>query len=172
MIKYEVVLMFLFVSLVSAQQKQNEVSTNDVKNVWSTFLSALKTKDTIAFKQLVAPKIRCYYCLENTPEEQEALAYSRDNDKDWYAKIYEQDIYIPVAKFLAEDYDIIFTHTFIGLLIERETVYVYHVNEGVGYMEVLVTTTKPTLLHEGGQHTFQFVKLKNRWVLNEIGTIP
>lgn len=100
------------------------------------------------------------------------MASSRDNDKDWYAKIYEQDIYIPVAKFLAEDYDIIFTHKFVGLLIESETIYVYHVSEGIGYMEVLVTTTKPTLLHEGGQHTFQFVKLNNRWVLNDIGTIP
>lgn len=173
MVKNKIVLMFLFiVSIVCAQQKTEDVSLKEMKQVWATFLSTLKTKDTVKFKQLSALKIRCYNCLENTLEEQKKLAYSRDNEEDWYTKIYEQDIYIPITKFLAEDYNLIFTHNFIGLLVESETIYVNHAIEGVNYIEVLVTTTKPTKFHEGGQHTFRFVKQNKIWILDNLSTIP
>ncbi|WBU88283.1 hypothetical protein [Cellulophaga omnivescoria] len=173
MVKNIVVLMFLFVvSIVCAQQKTEDVSLKEMKQVWATFLSTLKTKDTVKFKRLSALKIRCYACLENTPEEEKELTTFRDTEEDWYSALYTTKIYIPVDTFIAEDYNLIFTHNFIGLLVESETIYVNHAIDGVNYIEVLVTTTKPTKFHEGGQHTFRFVKQNKIWVLDELSTIP
>lgn len=165
--------MFLFVvSIVCAQQKTENVSLKEMKQVWATFLSTLKTKDTLQFKQLSASKIRCYSCLENTPEEEKELTTFRDTEEDWYSALYTTKIYIPVDIFIAEDYNLIFTHNFIVLLVKSETIYVNHAIEAVNYIEVLVTTTKPTKFHEGGQHTFRFVKQNKIWVLDELSTIP
>ncbi|MEP0214258.1 MAG: hypothetical protein ABJD66_13630 [Cellulophaga sp.] len=173
MVKYKVVLFFLLVvGGVNAQQQPKEVSLKEMKQVWTTFLSALKTKDTVKFKRLSASKIRCYACLENTPEKEKELTTFRDTEEDWYTALYTTKIYIPVDLFIAEDYNLIFTHNFVGLLVESETIYVNHAIDGVNYIEVLVTTTKPTKFHEGGQHTFRFVKQNNTWLLDDLSTIP
>lgn len=40
------------------------------------------------------------------------------------------------------------------------------------YYEILVTTTEPTLNHEGEQHNFQFKKINGKWKFNELELIP
>ncbi|WFO17399.1 hypothetical protein M601_006805 [Cellulophaga baltica 4] len=69
-----------------------------------------------SFKDLSKSKIRCYPCLENTPEEQAYIAQLHETDTLWYDTIYEDLIYVPVDTFISQDFDLFFNPGFVTLL--------------------------------------------------------
>jgi hypothetical protein len=97
------------------------------------------------------------------------------SEPDWYKKLYEEKIFIPIDKFCKQDYPIIFSKMFIKKLQNGKTIYtVDRYNDEIIY-EVIVTTTKPGEIapeHEGGQYAFQFIKINNGYKFWGIDTIP
>lgn len=164
-------LFFLIISYTSKAQT-SEQSEKEIKAVWYTFLDAVSSKDFAIFKKLSNKKIRCYNCPENTEAEREKIYTLRKTDTLWYDKLYNDLIYIPVDHFIENDFEIIFTPSFIKKLKEKKTLYHQNSIDGVDYYEVFVTTLEPKNDHDGGQHNFQFKKVNGKWVFNEIGTIP
>ncbi|WP_103865586.1 hypothetical protein [Aquimarina sp. I32.4] len=168
----------LFLSLLissfipSKDASQHVDETEDITQVWKKFLNIIARQDKSGFKTLSNQSIRCYLCLENTIIEQEELDKKRETDPEWYTTLYTKDIYISIDDFIKNDYDLIFNTVFVQILKERKTIFYKREIEEVAHYEVLVTTTEPTLYHEGGQHSFQFKKIKGEWKFNEIGTIP
>ena len=139
---------------------------------WRAFLDVAISGDSLEIKDFLNQTIRCYLCLENTPSEQKKLSLLRETDATWYEKIYNEKIYIPLDTFLAKDFNLIFNNDFLKILKESTTDFHKVENDSTYYYEVLVTTTAPTIAHEGGQHSFQFKKVEGNWKLSEIGTIP
>ncbi len=151
---------------------KNEFRKSEISQTWNDFLNILESSREKDFKELSSEKIRCYLCLENTNTEQKEMEILRENDSLWYDKIYDDLIYIPIDSFVKKDFDLIFNLEFVKILKENETIFHKRIIDGIEYYEILVTTTKPTIGHEGGQHNFQFKKINGKWKFNEIGTIP
>ena len=169
--KTRIVFTFTIIMLISFSCKKEEDSS-EIQLRWQEFLSVLEQKNLTEFKEYASDTIRCYMCIENTEHEQKVLEYLRDNDSTWYDKLYNEKIYIPINKFLDEDYDLIFNNEFVEVLKNSKTVYAQREIDGLDVYEVLVTTTKPSLGFEGGQHDFQFTKEEGIFKLSEISTIP
>ncbi|WP_271769877.1 hypothetical protein [Aquimarina algiphila] len=154
------------------KEDQSSLVENGIEKTWENFLTIVQEKDKAAFKEVSSKTIRCYLCLENTLADQKELDAKRESDPDWYNQLYDKDIYIPIDRFINEDFDLIFNPEFVSILKEKKTIFYKNDNEEVELYEVLVTTTEPSAEHEGGQHSFQFIKKKGDWKLREIGTIP
>lgn len=167
-----ILLITLFVIFSCKKDHKNEYDENKISKTWNNFLNVLDPNKKKDFKELSDKKIRCYLCLENTITEQNEIAFLRDNDSLWYDKIYDDLIYIPIDNFVENDFDLIFNSVFVKTLKEKKTIFNERIIDGIEYYEVLVTTTEPTLNHEGGQHSFQFKKIDGKWKFNEIETIP
>ena len=135
-------------------------------------MKIIESNQRKGFKKISSESIRCCLCLENTYTEQREIEILRENDSLWYDKIYEALIYIPIDSFVKKDFDLIFNPEFVKILKENKTIFYKRVIEGIEYYEILVTTTEPTLDHEGRQHSFQFIKVNGEWKFNGIGTIP
>lgn len=158
---------------------KKEEKPDEIQLKWEEFLNVVEQKNIPEFKKLVNDMIRCYMCLENTEHERNVLKYLRDNDSTWYNKIYDEKIYLPINKFIEEDFDLIFTEDFVELLKNSETIFSKREFDEDGLAadnddyEILVTTSKPNILgEEGGQHDFSFKKNNGIYVLFEISTIP
>jgi len=151
---------------------KNEFRKSEISETWNDFLNILESNREKDFIELSSEKIRCYLCLENTDFERKEMEILRESDSLWYDKIYDDLIYIPIDSFVKKDFDLIFNPEFVKILKENETIFHKRIIDGIEYYEVLVTTTKPTSSHEGGQHNFQFKKNNGKWKFNEIGTIP
>jgi hypothetical protein len=172
-INYVLIAPFIILLCVSCKQPTSyPTKDTEIKKTWNSFLNAVEKKDRRAFNVLSNIKIRCYPCLENTKEEQDYIAHLQETDTLWYDKIYNDLIFIPIDSFMTQDFDLFFNPDFVTLLKERETTFYKNDEDGIFYWEILVTTTAPTLFHEGGQHHFRFEKCDEKWKLNEIGTIP
>ncbi|WP_282133055.1 hypothetical protein [Cellulophaga baltica] len=171
---YLLIAPFIVLLCMAAGNERSAYTPQDIeiKKTWNSFLKAIEKKERRSFKDLSKSIIRCYPCLENTPEEQAYIAQLHETDTLWYDTIYEDLIYVPVDTFISQDFDLFFNPGFVTLLKERETTFYKQDLEGVSYWEILVTTTEPTFFHEGGQHHFRFEKCADGWKLNEIGTIP
>jgi hypothetical protein len=147
----------------------------ELVSAWKIFLKAVSMNDLQIIKDLSVDKIRCLSCLDNTEEKDKEIEKFKMTEPDWYKKLYEEKIFIPINKFCKEDYPIIFSKIFIQKLQNSETIYtVEHYNDENIY-EVIVTTTKPGEIapgHEGGQHAFQFIKKNNEYKFWGIDTIP
>ncbi|WP_165748515.1 hypothetical protein [Cellulophaga sp. Z1A5H] len=172
-IKYILIAPCILLLYISGKERSSYTPQDvEIKKTWNSFLKAVEKKERRTFKGLSKTKIRCYPCLENTTEEQAYIAQLQETDTLWYDTIYEDLIYVPIDRFIAQDFDLFFNPDFVKLLKERETIFYKQDLDGVFYWEILVTTTEPTLFHEGGQHHFRFEKCDDGWKLNEIGTIP
>lgn len=138
---------------------QKEISKKEITQTWNSFLNSLSTNNKKAFIELSNNQIRCYDCLENTLIEEKELENMRESDSLGYDKIYDSLIYVPINDFVKNDFDLIFNPEFVKILKEKKTTFHKNTIDNVEYYEVLVTTTEPTLDHEGGQHSFQFKKV-------------
>ncbi len=156
----------------SKKEDQSLLVEKTIEKTWVEFLTIVQEKDKTAFKEISSDRIRCYLCLENTLAEQKELESKRESDPNWYDQLYDKDIYIPIDRFVKEDFDLIFSSEFVSILKEKKTIFYKREDRKTEVYEVLVTTTEPSAEHEGGQHNFQFIKKKGGWKLSEIGTIP
>ena len=172
---YIIILNIILISFSCNRIKKdakNGLRNNEISQTWNNFLNIIESNNGKHFKELSSKKIRCYLCLENTNTEQKEMEILRENDSLWYHKIYDDLIYIPIDSFVKKDFHLIFNPEFVKILKENETIFHKKIIEGIEYYEILVTTTEPTLGHEGRQHNFQFKKINGEWKFNEIGTIP
>lgn len=164
--------LFIFLTLIAFSSCKKDKKQSEIENTWSGFLDVVEQKDKNGFRNFSGDTIRCYLCLENTEHEQKVLEFLRENDSAWYDKLYDEKIFIPVNKFIEEDFDLFFNKEFVDILKKGETIYFQREIDTSDIYEVLVTTTEPTLTHEGGQHTFQFRKINGGYKLVEISTVP
>lgn len=167
-------LLFIFLALIVFSSCKKDKEPSEIKKTWFGFLEVVEQKDKNGFRDFAGDTIRCYLCLENTEHEQKVLEFLRENDSAWYDKIYDERIYIPQNKFIEEDFDLFFDKEFVEILKNGETIFSKREfdDDNTNAYEVLVTTTEPTLTHEGGQHTFQFRKINDSYRLTEISTVP
>lgn len=165
-------LLFIFLTLIVFSSCKKDTKKSEIENTWSGFLDVVEQKDKNGFRNFSDDTIRCYLCLKNTEHEQKVLEFLRENDSAWYDKLYDEKIFIPVNKFIEEDFDLFFNEEFVDILKKGETIYSQREIDTADVYEVLVTTTEPTLTHEGGQHTFQFRKINNNYKLTEISAVP
>src|SRR5690606_1773929 len=164
--------LFIFLTLIVFSSCKKENKQSEIESTWSGFLVVVEQKDKNGFRNFSGDTIRCYLCLENTEHEQKVLEFLRKNDSAWYDKLYDEKIFIPINKFIEEDFDLIFTDEFVDILKRNETIFSQHEMDTTDVYEVLVTTTETSLTHEGGQHTFQFKKIDETYKLTEISTVP
>lgn len=163
-------LLLLIVSLSCKQDRK--LTSVAVFTMWSHFLNTLETNDKMAFKKASAESIRCYDCLENTPSEAQQINILRETDSLWYDKIYDDLIYIPIDRFIDNDFDILFNPQFAQILRDNDISFFEDNKNDVIKVHILVTTTPPSENFEGGQHSFSFTKMNDKWKFTEIGTIP
>ena len=147
----------------------------ELANAWKIFLKAVLTNDMRKIRNLSVERIRCLSCLENTEKEAKEMIKYQTTEPDWYEKLYEEKIYIPINAFCKQDYPIIFTKKFIKKLQDSKPAYAVEDFNGKKIYEVIITTSKPgesSLEHEGALHLFQFVKTNNGYKFWGIDTIP
>ncbi len=76
---------------------------------WSAFAQAVKNNNLPAVKAMATECIYCNYCLYNTDKENQVFVDSMKKNPDgWTAKITSQLQYLPVDKFMKEDFADIF----------------------------------------------------------------
>lgn len=151
------------------QEGGNGVQVEETK-VWQTFISAVNKGNKDKFREISASTIKCFDCLENTESEGVALTQMKMDDENWYERIYSEQIFVPIDKFMVQDYDLIFTPAFVKILENKPPSYfLTNNNEN---LEVVVTTVEPSAEFEGMQHVFHFRKEEGAWKFAELSTIP
>ena len=176
---------FLFIVIVSSLMIEpvhsygSDITDNnqyiELVNVWKVFLKAISTNDLKEIRNLSAERIRCLFCLDNTEEEEREIENFKTTEPDWYEKLYDDKVYIPISKFCKQDLPIIFTKKFIKKLLDSKPAFAVEDFNGKRIYEVIITTSKPGELfpgHEGGQQLFQFIKINSVLKFWGIDTIP
>lgn len=144
-------------------------------NTWKIFLKAVSNDDLKMIRNLSFERIRCLSCVDNTEQEEKEIEEFEATDPDWYNKLYDEKVYIPVNKFCEEDYAIIFTKEFVKRLQDRKPAYAAEIVNKQKIYEVIIPTLQPGELspkHEGCLHLFQFIKTKKGYKFWGIDTIP
>ena len=148
---------------------------SQVEAAWKTFLQAAAAHDTGKIKSVSVEKIRCPACVDNTEKEDKYMETFRMTEPDWYKKLSEEKVFIPVNTFCKQDYPIIFSEQFIKKLQNSKPAYRADDSSGGKIYEVLIQTAKPGELatgHEGVLHIFQFIQTNNGYKFRGIDTIP
>jgi hypothetical protein len=148
---------------------------SNVEAAWKTFLQAAAAHDMKKIKSVSVEKIRCLACVDNTEKEDTEMETFRLTEPDWYKKLYEEKIFIPVDTFCKQDYPIIFSELFIKKLQNSKPAYRIDNRNDKKIYEVLLPTVKPGELapgHEGVLHIFQFIQTNNGYKFWGIDTIP
>ncbi|MBN2107895.1 MAG: hypothetical protein JW832_10765 [Deltaproteobacteria bacterium] len=146
-----------------------------VEAAWKTFLQAVAAHDMKKIKLVSVEKIRCPACVDNTEEEDKDIETFRMTEPDWYKKLYEEKVFIPVNTFCKQDYPIIFSEQFIKKLQNSTPAYRVDDLGNETLYEVLIPTAKPGELatgHEGVLHIFQFIQTNNGYKFWGLDTIP
>ncbi len=162
------VMCFTFHSCTYKKKQTYNHPDKEIVEVWSNFLKTIEQKNKNEFRKLSSNKIDCYVCPDNTPQEYEELNKLRAENDDWH-EIYNSKTHISIDTFLQQDLNIIFNSDFVTILKTKKTIFS---KADTNVYQILVTTTEPTLEHEGGQHNFKFKKENGIYKFCEIGTIP
>ncbi len=163
-----IVMSFVLHSCTHKARRIYNHTDKEIVEVWEVFLKTIEQKDNSAFRKLSSDKIDCYVCPDNTPQEYEELNKLRAENDDWF-EIYNSKIHLSIDTFLQQDFNIIFNNDFVSILKTKKTIFS---KADTNVYQILVTTTEPTLEHEGGQHNFKFEKENGVYKFCEIGTIP
>ncbi len=145
------------------------------KEAWTLFLKHLESGDLNSFHDMSMSHIHCYECLSNTDIEYSQQSEFRATNDNWYSLTYENMIFIAIDDFIANDYQLFFTPSFITTLQNAETHFLERETDKELFLEVLVTTTEPSTvppIHEGGQTVFQFKKMEKGYYFYGITSIP
>jgi hypothetical protein len=144
-------------------------------NTWQIFLQAVSIGDLNKIRNISVEKIRCLSCVDNTGEEDKEIENLQKTNLDWYKKLYEEKVYIPINKFCEQDFPIIFTAEYIRKMQNSEPTYAVEDFNDRKIYEVIIPGVKsgelPTA-HEGVLHIFQFVKTDHGYKFWGIDTIP
>jgi len=151
---------------------RNSQNYADISQTWQQFLTTISTKDKLAFKKLSDTTINCYECLENTTEELNAINHMRMNDSTWYERIYEDMIYVPIADFITDDFDLIFTPSLVKILKSKKPIFNRNDIDKSIISEVLITGIEPNEEFEGMQYVFAFKMINGVLKFTQLNTIP
>ena len=183
-----IILLTLSLTFVKGQNNADNDST--LKTTWTKFSKAILNKDLKAFKAMSTECVNCEWCTTNTAKEDTLFeAYKAANEKTWYDKLYTDLCFIPIDKFIGEDYDLIFTDETKSRLLNTSKLYyadnkhnfkLYDKSCIIGKnkvkdldcKEVLLTTIDSTPKLEGAQFAFAFVKIKGQYKFCGFSTIP
>ena len=175
-------LLLLFLCVVSCHQKvmvgpitNNTTIQQDIEKTWARFIEAISDNNLNKLRLLATHKIRCFLCVDNTEQESRDLQKFMETDPDWYNKLYDQKIFIPLDKFFNEDVPIIFNKDLIGKMKAAKVNYVERSIEKESFYEIPVATIEPgefAPLDEGVQHVFLFIKTADGYKFTGIDTIP
>ena len=76
---------------------------------WDAFVKAVTTGDMKAFKEISTDCLYCNYCLYNTDKETKTYVDSMKKDPEgWTYKVNNELQYLPIDKFLKEDFADVF----------------------------------------------------------------
>jgi hypothetical protein len=141
-------------------------------------------------KQLSANCINCPLCVTDAPEEDSLFEVFRQKNPDtWYDKLYNEMAFIPVDRFLREDFPGIFnTQTkqrLLGkpkfIIHDDETVKnIYYKNcmitpseiKNAKLFEVFIKIVDPSSKTEGMDAAFAFIKTNHGYKFCGFSTIP
>ncbi len=179
--------------LPNNSNRTNSVSeSNDslLTATWNRFATAVLQYDVKAFKALSTDSIRCDECLTNTRTENSLLNdYKINNERTWYNDLYTKLCYISIAKFIQEDYELIFSDQIKSRLLDATKLHfidndhnsrLYSRPGIIGkpqktkpdFKEVLLTTIDSTPTREGAQFAFAFVNVGGQFKFCGFSTIP
>ncbi|HYG38471.1 MAG TPA: hypothetical protein VD908_07635 [Cytophagales bacterium] len=166
----------IFCLIVLKACDTNNSSNAEVKKFWKRYVKVVKSKDFEELKAISLPKIDCRSCLDNSAKEDSAVTnFKIKNPDSWYDQLYGELVYIPIDKFIEQDFDILFDQDLLSkiknsskvIFISREL----EKKEGQQYLteyiegdkipilhEALVTTVDPSTQYEGEQVVIQFLE--------------
>jgi len=172
----------LFLCVVSCHQKvmvdpitNNASMQQDIEKTWVRFIEAISDNNLNKLRLVATQKIRCFSCVDNTEQESKELQKFTETDPDWYNKLYDQKIFIPLDKFFNEDVPIIFNKDLMGKVKTGKVNYVERSIGKESFYEIIVATIEPgefAPLDEGVLHVFLFVKTADGYKFTGIDTIP
>jgi hypothetical protein len=165
-------------------------SEKEFEEAWLTFANAVLSGDLNKVKQLSANCIECSSCVTNTPKEDSLFNnFQKKNPNTWHDKLYSELSYIPIDKFLNEDFTIIFnSFTKTKLLDSSKTR--FHddeINKGMydkkciisntdfkkaNLLEMFVKIIVPSTETEGMDKAFAFIQTKQGYKFCGYSTIP
>jgi len=128
---------------------RNSQNYADISQTWQQFLTTISTKDKLAFKKLSDTTINCYECL-----------------------IYEDMIYVPIADFITDDFDLIFTPSLVKILKSKKPIFNRNDIDKSIISEVLITGIEPNEEFEGMQYVFAFKMINGVLKFTQLNTIP
>jgi hypothetical protein len=153
----------------------NTAMQQDIEKTWAQFIEAVSENNVNKLKSVATPEIRCLLCLDNTGQESSELQKFMDTDPNWYNKLYDHKIYIPLDKFFTEDVPLIFTKDLIGKMKAGKVKCVGRSNGKEAFCEVPVAAIEPgraAPADEGVLYLFLFKKTADGYKFSGIDTIP
>ncbi len=180
-------------SVSSANLVTSDTSNTDnvkFKETWKAFADAVARNDLKQFKSLSTDCIYCTFCVDDTEEEDSMFTdFQNKNEKIWYHKLYNELSFIPINKFLEEDYKLIFDDNIIKRITDKSKIIflnrgndtltnIYHCYKGKfrnnfpNIQEVLVTRIDPSPKYEGAQIALDFILTKEGYRFYSFSTIP
>ena len=147
----------------------------DIEKTWALFIEAVSDNNLNKLRLLATPEIRCLLCVDNTEQESGELQKFMDTDSDWYNKLYDQKMYIPLDEFFTEDVPLIFNKDLIGKMKSLKVKCIERSNEKESSCEIPVAAIEPGGLapsDEGVLYLFLFKKTAVGYKFTGIDTIP
>jgi hypothetical protein len=179
------IIIYVLLSLLTSTIVYSQNPTNDslLKLTWDKFAKAVLKKDMKLIKSLSTDCIECLFCVTNTRKEDSLFTiYMDQNEKLWFNKLNSELSFIPIDKFISEDFKIIFTKKIEEGLLDSTKLHFAYDNhnasifskpciittkkeEKLDFREVRVRTTEPdpSTKYEGSSCGFEFVKLNGQY---------
>lgn len=181
------VILFLLLLLGCSSPDSGDIK---IDRFWKKYVKIIRAKDLQELKEVSLPKIYCEICLENSSSEDSVITnFKIENPDKWYDKLYGELAYIPIDKFIEQDFDSLFNPgvlskikkpsnvNFISREFETSEGQSYlqtYLNEGKKYTlyEALITTVEPSTQFEGAQIVIQFLETEEGLMFYGYSTIP
>ena len=184
---------YIFGNTASQATFESHISSIDndslLKTTWNKFANSVLNKDKKLFKELSTDCIHCSWCVTNTGTEDSLFEiYRSKNENIWYDKLYTELCFIPIDKFIKEDFDMIFIDKIKTRLMDTSKLNFADDNHNAklyskpciiadkrikpDFKEVLLLSIDPTPKFEGAQSAFAFVKINGQYKFCGFSTIP
>ena len=170
----------------------NRITQSDkqFEETWKIFANAVLSGNLNKVKQLSTNCIECSDCVTNTPKEDSLFNdFEKKNPNTWYEKLYSELSYIPIDKFLKEDFTIIFDSFTKTRLLDSSKIRFHddEVNKGMydkkciissndlknaKLLEMFVKVVDPSTETEGMDKAFAFIQTKQGYKFCGYSTIP
>ena len=165
-------------------------SDKEFSKTWKEFSNAIIQNDKATFRKLSVECIYCTECVTNTNLEDSLFNIFRENNNEiWYDTLYNRLSFISIDKFIAEDYNIIFTETVQKQLSDNTKMNALEsridnivnipyclkkelTNNYPQKKEVLITFNDKLENGEGWQIALDFIKTKDGYKFSSYSTIP